>query len=49
MFIAGQDGVELIRSVRSDVKHRHIAIITNTQFGEPMQEECTTQNVLRRI
>ena len=34
------DGVELIRRIRAEKKYRHIAIIANTQFGEPEQEEA---------
>lgn len=34
------NGRELIRSIRSQKKYNHIAIIANTQFGDPSQEEA---------
>lgn len=35
----GMNGLELIRKIRSEAKYNHIAIIANTQFGDPEQEE----------
>ncbi len=33
------DGIELISRIRADNAYRHVAIIANTQYGEPAQEK----------
>lgn len=33
------NGIELIRTIRSNTKYRYLVIIANTQFGDPRQEE----------
>ena len=33
------DGTELIRHIREDQQFRHVAILANTQYGTPQQEE----------
>ena len=35
----GMDGAELIERIRADKKYDRIAILANTQYGDPQQEE----------
>lgn len=35
----GMNGIQLIKNIRSNAKYKKIAIIANTQYGDPGQEE----------